>query len=161
MVQRTPGSRSILWWTMQSDISVKRLSGQVGLTEPRRIFQINIISRFRFLVSFSSCISSIRPGLHGPVGSVNALSLQKKPEGHGEQSAGDVLPADRPMVPSGHGDGTDEASTQKKPGHRSVSHFTDKTQMTFAYLCSSHSCTDVLSFLPRGQLSHTVCPDKD
>lgn len=110
--QRTPGCRSILWWTMQSDISVKHRSGWVGLNELHRIFQINIISWFTFPESFSLCNSTIRPGLHGPVGSVNALSLQKKPEGHGEQSARDILPADRPMVPSGHGDGADEPSTQ-------------------------------------------------
>lgn len=111
-VQRTPGCRSILWWTMQSDISGKHHCGlNCGLNKPRHIFYLNIISWFRFPELFSLCVS-IRPGLHAPVGSVNALSLQKKPEGHGEQSARVILPADRPMVPSGHGDGTDEPSTQ-------------------------------------------------
>lgn len=58
------------------------------------------------------CIRTIGPGLHGPFGSVDARSLQKKPEGHGEQSAEDVLPADRPMVPGGHGAGADEPAAQ-------------------------------------------------
>lgn len=55
---------------------------------------------------------NVRPGLQDPLGSVRALLLQKEPEGQGEQLFRDVPPTDRLTLPIGHGDGTDEPSTQ-------------------------------------------------